>query len=211
MSARLTHDDLNTEGGAIFIYARPDSYPAVAVQRMRHQSLVRNAGQRLLNEGRSTNEVRTIVGRSKLGNNIPAIMARAANVNREKAANRFAFMTMAELLGITAEELDAFSEEDFVKYNDAFDAAVAEDSKSKLASLTSAAKKESMAKVANSVLGVKILESFGSSSWKCPRCTFDNPISNKVCEVCGQPKPASGGKRKTRRNRKQKRKSTLRR
>lgn len=216
ITARLTHGSEDVEGGAVFIYARPDSYRAVAVQRMRHQSLVRNAGQRLLNEGRSANEVRTIVGRSKLGNNVPAIMARAANVNREKAeraANRFAFMTMAELLGITIEEVAAFSEEDFVKYNDAFDAAVAEDSKSKLVRLTSTAAAEAKAstKVANPVNG-KPMPSFGSTNqWTCPICTVDNPISNKVCEVCGQPKPASGGKRKTRRARKQKRKSTLRR
>lgn len=213
MSARLTHDDV--EGGAIFIYAQPDSYSAVAVQRMRHQSLVRNAGQRLLNEGRSANEVRSIVGRSRLGNNVPIIMGRAANINREKAeraVNPFAFMTMDELLKITSEEYDAFSDENFKKYSNAFDAARAKESELKLARLSSSAAAEAKAstKVAKSVPG-KPMTSFGSDNqWTCPTCTFDNPITNKVCEVCGTPRPASGG-RKTRRNRKQKRRSTLRR
>lgn len=204
ISARLTHDSEDVEGGAVFIYARPDSYPAVAVQRMRHQSLVRNAGQRLLNEGRSANEVRTIVGRSKLGNNIPAIMARAANVNRERAET----LTPEMLAAMTRSE----KEEALAKIM----AEIAEleaTGPSTLANLTFAAAAEAKAstKVARPVSG-KPMPSFGSTTqWTCPTCTFDNPITNKVCEMCGTPKPASGGKRKTRRARKQKRKSTLRR
>lgn len=46
-------------------------------------------------------------------------------------------------------------------------------------------------------------------SWKCGKCTFDNPSKAKKCQVCGA-KPKAGGRRITRRVKKQRRRSTLR-
>jgi hypothetical protein len=48
-------------------------------------------------------------------------------------------------------------------------------------------------------------------SWKCGKCTFDNPSKAKKCQVCGAAKPKAGGRRITRRVKKQNRRSTLRR
>jgi len=219
-------------GKAAFIYSTAATPPTIeAVRRMHLAPKIQQQRRRLLNSGYHNSGLVEI-----LAHNVRAAENTNANINARTAgrvvaipaapataATRakyiaglkpkdFATMLSDEIERISIKELDSLGDDAFDAYDKRITSLRAVKNEISLANLTSAAKAEVNAKavVAKPVPGSKILESFGSSTWKCPTCTFDNPNSNKVCEVCGTPRPASGG-RKTRRARKQKRRSTLRR